>query len=72
MRLVHAKSFIDNKEGLALHYQAGNPFPWMHIVDELRRIDNTTLLGMTLANLNGLRRLAFPFTLQFREGGYGL
>ena len=72
MKLVKARSFIDNKEGLALHYQPGNPFPWMYIVDELRRIDETTLLGMTLANLNGLRRLAFPFTLQFQEHGYGL
>ena len=72
MKLVKAKSFIDNKEGLTLHYQPGNPFPWMYIVDELRRIDETTLLGMTLANLNGLRRLAFPFTLRFQEHGYGL
>lgn len=72
MNLVSSKSFIDGKEGLALHYEAGNPFPWMYIVDELRRIDEATLLGMTLANLNGLRRLAFPFILQFQEGGYGL
>ena len=72
MKLVHAGSFIDGREGLALHYQAGNPFPWMYIVDELRRIDGTTLLGMTLANVNGLRGMAFPFTLQFQEHGYGL
>lgn len=72
MKLVAAKSFIDGKEGLALHYQAGNPFPWTHIVDELRRIDDTTLLGMTLANVNGLRGLAFPFILQYQEHGYGL
>jgi hypothetical protein len=72
MKLVNAKSFIDGKDGLALHYQAGSPFPWPHIVDELRRIDETTLLGMTLANVNGLRGLAFPFILQFQEYGYGL
>ena len=72
MKLVNTKSFIDGKDGLALHYQAGNPFPWMYIVDELRRIDNTTLLGMTLANLKGLRQLAFPFILQFQEHGHGL
>jgi hypothetical protein len=72
MKLVNAQSFIDGKDGLALHYQAGNPFPWMYIVDELRRIDDTTLLGMTLANLRGLRHLAFPFILQFQEQGYGL
>jgi hypothetical protein len=72
MKLVQAKSFLDGRDGLSIHYQAGNPFPWMHIVDELRRIDESTLLGMTLANVNGLRRLAFPFTLQFQESGYGL
>jgi len=72
MKLVQAKSFIDGRDGLAVHYQAGNPFPWMFIVDELRRMDEDTLLGMTLANVNGLRRLAFPFTLQFQAGGYGL
>lgn len=72
MKLVTTKSFIDGKDGLAVHYQAGNPFPWMYIVDELRRMDEDTLLGMTLANVNGLRRQAFPFTLQFQAGGYGL
>jgi len=72
MKLVQTRSFIDEKEGLALHYQPGNPFPWMYIIDELRRIDERTLLGMTLANVNGLRKLAFPFTLKFQEGGYGL
>lgn len=72
MQLVAARSFLDGRDGLAVHYQAGNPFPWMHIVDELRRIDATTLLGMTLANINGLRGQAFPFTLQYQEHGYGL
>jgi len=70
MQLVRARSNIDGKEGWILHYQAGNLFPWMYIVDELRNIDESTLLGMTLANLNGLRRLALPFTLQIQEDGY--
>ena len=72
MKLVAAKSFIDGRDGLALHYQAGNPFPWTHIVDELRRVNETTLLGMTIADVSGLRGLAFPFILQFQERGYGL
>lgn len=72
MKLVAAKSFIDGKDGLAVHYQPGNPFPWMYVVDELRQINDDTLLGMTLANVNGLRNMAFPFTLQFQEHGYGL
>jgi hypothetical protein len=72
MKLVTTKSLIDGSDSLSVHYQAGNPFPWMFIVDELRRMDEDTLLGMTLANVNGLRRLAFPFTLQFQAGSYGL
>jgi hypothetical protein len=64
MKFVQARSFIDQKDGLALQYQHGNPFPWMYIVDELRRIDAERLLGMTIANLPGLRGLAFPFILQ--------
>lgn len=72
MKLVQARSFIDGKDGLSIQYQTGNPFPWMYIVDELRRIDESTLLGMTLVNVNGLRNMAFPFKLQFQEQGYGL
>ena len=72
MQLVNTKSLLDGKDGLALHYLAGSPFPWTHIVDELRRIDGTTLLGMTIPDVRGLRGLAFPFILQFQEHGYGL
>ena len=64
MKFIKSKSFIDHKDGLALHYQPGNPFPWMYVVDELRRIDDATILGMTIPNISGLRRLAFPFILQ--------
>ncbi len=64
MQFVHARSFIDSKDGLALHYQKGNPFPWMYVVDEIRRVDESTLLGMTIANVRGLRGMAFPFILQ--------
>lgn len=64
MRFVNARSFIDGKDGLALHYQPGNPFPWPFVVDEIRQLDASALLGMTLANVRGLRGLAFPFILQ--------
>lgn len=67
MKLVRAASFIDMHPGLALHYLPGSPFPWRFVIDELRRLSPNTLLGMTLANINGLRRLAFPFTLQKAE-----
>ena len=64
MMFVRARSFIDGRDGLALHYQAGNPFPWMYVVDEVRSLDEATLLGMTIANVRGLRGMAFPFILQ--------
>ena len=64
MKFVKARSFVDHKHGLALHYQKGSPFPWMFIVDELRQLDETTVLGMTLTNVAGLRGLALPFILQ--------
>lgn len=64
MEFVKDRSFIDHKDGLALHYQRGSPFPWMYVVDEIRRVDENTLLGMTIPNVNGLRNLAFPFILQ--------
>jgi hypothetical protein len=67
MKFVNKRSFIDGRDGLALHYQPGNPFPWMFIVDEIRRVDGKTLLGMTIVNLRGLRSLALPFTLEKTE-----
>ena len=66
MRFMNARSFIDGKDGLALHYQPGNPFPWPFVVDEIRQLDASTLLGMTMADVRGLRGLAFPFILQPR------
>lgn len=64
MRVTPAGSFVDGKDGLSLRYQPGNPFPWAYVVDELRRLDAATLLGMTVADAGPLRRLAFPFILQ--------
>ena len=64
MKFIQEKSFIDSRSSITLHYQPGNPFPWMYIVDEIRQVDGQTLLGMTLANLRGLRGLAFPFILE--------
>ncbi|HEY3311309.1 MAG TPA: hypothetical protein VGK00_06675 [Anaerolineales bacterium] len=69
MKVVRATSFIDHAEGLSLHYLAGNPFPWMFVVDEVRQLDEETLLGMSMANLSGLRGLAFPFILEKIHSG---
>lgn len=67
MEIVQQPSYLDGRPGLALRYQADNPFPWPNILDELRRIDSQTLLGMTLLDWNGLRRQAFPFILHQRQ-----
>jgi hypothetical protein len=64
MELICGKSVIDGQEGLALRYQKGNPFLFMFIVDEIRRIDGITLLGMSRLNVPGLRWFAIPFVLQ--------
>lgn len=72
MRLITVTSVIDGKQTLALDYGEGNPFPWPHILDELRQLDPNTLLGMTYVNVSLLRKLAFPFTLESQEHVDGL
>ncbi len=67
MEFVREQSHIDNRDGTALHYQKGNPFPWMFIVDEIRQIDGVTLLGMTRPSIPGLRWFALPFILQKQD-----
>ena len=58
-----ADSLIDRRPCVAVTYPAGSPFPWPWVVDELRFLDDDTLLGLTLLNLRGARRVAFPFLL---------
>lgn len=56
-------SLIDGQPCLAVLYPHSSPFPWRYVVDELRRLDEERLLGLTIADLPGLRRIAFPFLL---------
>ena len=72
MHIIHQASHLDHKLGLAMRYRADNPFPWPFILDELRRINMTMVLGMTLADIGPFRRMAFPFILQSREMTDGL
>jgi hypothetical protein len=72
MFIVQQASHLDRKPGLALRYQADNPFPWPLILDELRRVDAVLVLGMTLVDVGPLRRLPLPFILQSRETVDGL
>lgn len=63
MYFLSEPSRIDGQPGLSIRYAQGNPFPWMFIVDELRRVNAATLLGLTIADVSGFRGMAFPFLL---------
>ncbi len=63
IRLVPAQSLLDGKPCLSVRYEPECPFPWPHVVDDLRRLDEHTLLGMTMINAGPLHRLALPFLL---------
>lgn len=69
MTVLPGKSLVDGKDGLALHYLVQpdgtpSPAPWRWVRDELRALDNDTLLGMTVIDQPLLRLLAFPFLLE--------
>lgn len=68
MRVVEGESQVDGQEGIALYYvpQGGKPapLPWRHVQDELRAVDDDTLLGFTVVDLPALRHLSFPFLLE--------
>jgi hypothetical protein len=55
-----------------LCYPAGSPFPWPWVIDEIRQLDPTTLLGMSLTTLQWMPRLALPFLLHAQEHADGL
>lgn len=63
IRCLPGPSLVDGKPGLALHYGAQAPRPWRWVRDELRALDEDTLLAMTVIELPVLQRLAFPFLL---------
>lgn len=72
MRLIDTTSALDGRHTLALVYDEENPFPWPYVVDELRRLDPLTFLGMTHINTGSLRRIAFPFLLEYQDRVDGL
>jgi len=72
MTLVSGTSLIDGLPVLRLHYESDNPFPWPHIVDELRQIEPGLVLGMTFIKAIMFRGLVLPFTLQYQEQIDGL
>lgn len=64
MRCGQVVSLVDGRESVALQYDKDAVVPWRWIIDELRVLDDSTLLGMTVINLPLLRGLAFPFLLR--------
>ena len=64
MQLLVKNSRLDGLPALALLYDKRNPFPWPHVVDELRPLDETALLGMMYLNVRAFPKMAFPFLIQ--------
>lgn len=65
-------SVVDGKMGVTVCYHTDCPFPWTHVLDELRTLEQGCLLGMTVVNTGLLRRVAFPFLLIYQEHDDGL
>lgn len=63
MRCIEQFSFVDHKPTIALNYGNTAPIPWRWIVDELRQLDENTMLCMTIINLPFLKNFSFPFLL---------
>lgn len=57
------QSLVDGKQGIALQYGADAVLPWRWVVDEIRVLDENTLLCMTVINLPLLKHFSFPFIL---------
>ncbi|PTQ89392.1 hypothetical protein [Agitococcus lubricus] len=57
-------SSIDGNPVIALTYGSDAPIPWRWVTDELRALDDSTLLGMTRVDLPLIRHFIFPFILE--------
>lgn len=55
-------SRVDGRPCLAVSYPGLNPWPWPRVVDELRQLDEQTLLGLTFFD-DPLARIPLPFLL---------
>lgn len=63
MTVVAAPSLVDGKPGVSLRYGTQAPWPWRWVRDELRALDDRTILGITIVDLPLLRHFCFPFLL---------
>ncbi len=64
MKIILGKSFIDGRDGLLLYYLPNHPILWLLVEDEIRRLDQNTLLGMTHSRIPIVGRLVLPFVLK--------
>ena len=67
--LEERPSLVDAQPTLTVVYPPGSRWPWPTIVDELRWLQEDTLLGLTIVTRLGLHRFAFPFLLQREKLG---
>lgn len=64
MRARVAPSLLDGRPAIVVTYAADARPPWRWVRDELRSPRAGELLGMSFADLPGLRRLPLPFRLE--------
>ncbi len=63
VQVALAPSLVDTQPCQAVTYPGVNPWPWPHVVDELRQLDEQTLLGLTFFKIGPLYRFPLPFLL---------
>lgn len=64
MTLGRRASWIDGQDTLVLNYPADARAPWCWVTDELRRVPDGRILGMTFVDAPLVRHLVFPFVLK--------
>lgn len=68
MTVQNVVSYVDGREGVALCYGTDAPRPWRWVRDELRMVDEHTIMGITYVDLPILRWFPFPFLLERAAG----
>lgn len=63
MQCLEQYSLVDGNMTTVLNYGAHAVKPWCWVVDEIRYLDQDTLLCMTVINVPVLRHFSFPFIL---------
>jgi hypothetical protein len=69
VRLIGMPSPINGQPAIVVSYPHGSRWPWPYVIDELRQLDEQTLLGMTIVPRGRLSRVGLPFLLRHRPQG---